>query len=47
MGESVTKLKKYEQALQLKADLKEAFQQVAVLQKSKNKQTLTDFLNDL
>ena len=44
----LNKLKKYEQALKLKSDLKEAFEQVAVLKKSKkNKQTLTEFLNEL
>jgi hypothetical protein len=44
----LNKLKKYEQALKLKTDLKEAFDQVAVLKKSKKtKQTLTEFLNEL
>ncbi len=44
----LNKLKKYEQALQLKSDLKEAFEQVAYLRKEKgNKQTLKDFLNEL
>ena len=44
----LNKLKKYEQALQLKSDLKEAFQQVAVLKKAKvHKQTLNEFLNEL
>jgi hypothetical protein len=42
------KLKKYEQALKLRSDLKEAFDQVASLKKQKgNKQTLNDFLNEL
>ncbi len=42
------KLKKYEQALKLRSDLKEAFDQVAHLKKQKgNKQTLNDFLNEL
>lgn len=42
------KLKKYEQALQLNSDLKEAFEQVAVLKRQKEKkQTLNDFLNEL
>jgi hypothetical protein len=44
----LTKLKKYERSLKIKSDLKEAFEQVNVLKKSKNKkQTLTDFLNEL
>ncbi|HEY0297904.1 MAG TPA: hypothetical protein VGB84_01670 [Arachidicoccus sp.] len=42
------KLKKYEQALKLKSDLKEAFEQVAQLKKSKShKQTLHEFLDEL
>lgn len=44
----LAKLKKYEQALKIKSDLKEAFEQVDILRKSKSKkQTLTDFLNKL
>ena len=44
----LSKLKKYEQALSIKTDLKEAFEEVALLRKSKEKkQTLTDFLNEL
>ncbi len=44
----LTKLKKYEHTLKIKSDLQEAFEQVDVLRKSKNKkQTLTDFLNEL
>jgi len=44
----LAKLKKYEQALKIKEDLKVAFQQVAELRKSKSKkQTLNDFLNEL
>jgi hypothetical protein len=44
----VAKLKHYEQTLKIKSDLKEAFDQVAVLRKSKSKkQTLKDFLNEL
>ena len=44
----LSKLKKYEQALKLKSDLKEAFEQVAVLRKTKGqKQTLNEFLNEL
>jgi len=42
------KLKKYEQALQLKSDLIEAFAEVKALKSSKEKkQTLKDFLNEL
>ena len=41
----MNKLKKYEQTLKIKSDLKEAFDQVAELRKSKvKKQTLKDFL---
>ncbi len=44
----LNKLKKYEQALKLRSDLKEAFDQVAILKKSKeHKQTLNEFLNEL
>jgi hypothetical protein len=44
----MTKLKKYEQTLKVKTDLKEAFEEVAQLKKSKaKKQTLNDFLNEL
>ena len=44
----LTKLKKYEQALQLKSDLKEAFDQVDTLRSTKvKKQTLNEFLNEL
>ena len=44
----MAKLRKYEQTLQLRSDLKEAFEEVAILKKSKaKKETLTDFLNDL
>ena len=44
----LAKLKKYEQALQLKSDLKEAFEQVTALRSVKGKkQTLNDFLNEL
>ena len=44
----LNKLKKYEQALKLKSDLKEAFEQVAVLKKTKpHKQTLNEFLDEL
>jgi NADH dehydrogenase FAD-containing subunit len=44
----LSKLKKYEQSLKIKTDLKEAFDQAAQLRKSKaKKQTLTKFLNEL
>ena len=44
----LAKLKKYEQTLKIKSDLKEAFEQVALLRKSKGKkQTLNDFLIEL
>ena len=44
----LAKLNKYEQTLKIKSDLKEAFDQVAQLRKSKKKkQTFKDFLNEL
>lgn len=44
----MTRLKKYEQTLKVKTDLKEAFEEVAQLRKLKGKkQTLNDFLNEL
>ncbi len=44
----LSKLNKYEQALQLKSDLKEAFEDVARIRKAKGKkQTLNEFLNEL
>ena len=44
----LNKLKKYEQALKLKSDLAEAFEQVAILkQKTGQKQTLNEFLDEL
>jgi hypothetical protein len=44
----MAKLKNYEQTLKIKTDLKDAFQEVAHLRKSKaKKQTLNDFLNEL
>ena len=44
----LARLKKYEQALQLKSDLKEAFEQVKTLKATKGKkQTLNEFLNEL
>lgn len=46
--EVLVKLRKYEQALKLKSDLKEAYEQVAVLKQVKgHKQTLNEFLNEL
>lgn len=42
------KLKEYDQALNFRSDLKEAFDQVAVLRNSKEpKQILSEFLNEL
>lgn len=42
------RLRKYEQTLKIKGDLKEAFEEVAILSKSKERrQTLTEFLNGL
>lgn len=44
----LAKLKKYEQTLKIKSDLKEAFEQVEILKKSKSKkESLNDFLNEL
>ena len=44
----LNKLKKYEQTLKIKTDLKEAFDQVAQLRKAKSKKiTLDNFLNEL
>ncbi len=44
----LNKLKKYEQTLKIKSDLKEAHEQVVFLKESrKNKQTLSEFLNEL
>lgn len=44
----LSKLKKYEQTLRIKSDLTEAFEEVALLKKSKEKQqSLTEFLNEL
>lgn len=44
----LNKLTKYEQALKLRSDLKEAFEEVASLRKQKaHKQTLNEFLNEL
>ena len=47
--EKVTaKLKKYEQTLKLRSDLKEAYEEVDIIKKSKaKKETLTEFLNGL
>ena len=42
------KMRKYEQALMIKNDLKEAFEQVAEMRKQDGKiETLADFLNEL
>ncbi len=44
----LTKLKKYEQALRLKSDLTEAYEQVKKMKSAMGKkQTLNDFLNEL
>jgi hypothetical protein len=44
----VSKLKKFEQTLKIKSDLKEAFEQVDELKTATvKKQSLKDFLNDL
>jgi beta-xylosidase len=44
----MAKLKKYEQTLKIKTDLKEAFVEVSILRKSKaKKQTLNEFLNEI
>ena len=44
----MAKLKKYEQTLRIRSDLKAAFEEVAVLRKSRRKkQSLNDFLNEL
>jgi hypothetical protein len=44
----LAKLKKYEQSLQIKSSLTEAFKEVAAFNKSKTKkQTLKEFLNEL
>ncbi len=42
------KLKKYEQTLKIRSDLKEAYAQLDLLKKSKGeKQTLSEFINEL
>lgn len=44
----LNKLKKYEQALKLRSELKEAFEEIAILKQQKgHKQTLNEFLNEL
>ncbi|TAE17313.1 MAG: hypothetical protein EAZ47_06210 [Bacteroidetes bacterium] len=44
----LNKLSKYEQALQLKSDLIEAYKQATILKNSKGqKQTLKEFLNEI
>lgn len=45
-GKILNKIKKYEHTMKLRSDLKEAFEQMNALQKSKgHKQTLSEFLN--
>ncbi len=47
-GKILNKIKKYEHTMKLRSDLKEAFEQMDALQKSKSrKQTLSEFLNEL
>jgi hypothetical protein len=41
------RVKKYEQSLKIKSDLKEALEEVAVLRKSSKKKSLSQFLNEL
>jgi hypothetical protein len=44
----MARLKKYEQTLKIKTDLKEAFEEVSILKKSKEKkQTLNEFLHEI
>lgn len=44
----VAKLKKFDQTLKIESGLKEAFEQVDIMRKSKGKkQTLNDFLNEI
>lgn len=44
----MSKLKKYEQTIKIKTDIKDAFKEVALLRKSKaKKQSLNDFLKEL
>ena len=43
----LSRLKKYEQTLKVKSDLKEAFEQIEAIKHSKHKPTLNDFLNEL
>jgi hypothetical protein len=44
----MNKIKTYEQSLQMKNDLSEAYAEVAILKKSKHKKsTLTEFLDEL
>ena len=44
----VSKIKRLEQTLKMKSDLRDAFEQVGILKKSNGKkQTLSDFLNEL
>ncbi|MEX6689016.1 hypothetical protein QTN47_16025 [Danxiaibacter flavus] len=42
------RLRKYEQTLKIRSDLKEAFEEVALLKRTRSKkQTLKEFLNEL
>lgn len=44
----LNKIRKYEQALKIRSDLKEAYEEVASLRKQKgHKQTLNEFLDEL
>lgn len=43
----MAKLKKYEETLKLKSDLKEALDEVSKLRNKKHKQSLNDFLDEL
>jgi hypothetical protein len=44
----VSMIKKLEQTLKIRSDLKEAFEQIEILKNSKaKKETLNDFLNEL
>lgn len=44
----LARLKKYEQALKLRTDLKEALEEVSIMRKLKRpKQTLSEFLDEL
>ena len=43
----VRTIKKYEQALKLKSDIKNALIEVSELKKAKKKQTFSEFLNEI